>query len=312
MSARALEHVGLVGLGAMGRPMAATLLRAGFELSVFDVRPGAADELRGAQVRDTPAAVARDADAVVLMVQNFGQVRGAVWGDDGVLGGLAAGSLLVLSSTVAPADARVLAAACEERGVNLLDAPVSGGPGPAAEGRLAMMVGGPAEALAQARPILDALGDPARTWHVGLRVGDGQAMKMINQLMAGVNIAASCEAMTLAARAGLDPAQTYEIVRGSAGGSWMFGDRVPRMLDGGFTPPRSVLDIFVKDLGIVVDTADDLGLPLFLAAVARQVFKMGAATGLGGEDDAGLVRVYERLGGVQVGPRENDAPHGRR
>jgi 3-hydroxyisobutyrate dehydrogenase-like beta-hydroxyacid dehydrogenase len=162
------------------------------------------------------------------------------------------------------------------------------------------MVGGAAEDFAALRPLLDTLGNPAKVHHVGTGPGAGQAMKMINQLMAGVNIVASCEAMALAAKAGIDPRQAYEIVRESAGGSWMFAHRVPHMLSGAFDPPSSALDIFVKDLGIVVDTADDLGLPLFVAAVARQVFKLGAAAGLGAEDDSGLVRVYEQYAGVTV------------
>ncbi len=303
--------VGLIGVGAMGRPMAEVLLRAGVPVLVFDVRSDAVDSLRaqGAGATPTPRAMAEAVSTLIVMVQSSRQVRAAFDGPGGVLAGLdrqdgtrEALRRVLLMSTVAPADARQLAAECAERGCRLLDAPVSGGPGAAAEGRLSIMVGGPTDLLEELRSLLTILGDPARIWHVGSAAGDGQAMKMVNHLMAGVNIAASCEAMALAAKAGLDPRQAFDIVSQSAGSSWMFRDRVPRMLEGRFTPPRSVLDIFVKDLGIVDDAASSLGLPLFVASAAREVFKAGAAAGLGGEDDAGLIRFYERLAGVAVGP----------
>ena len=309
MSAAEYGRVVVLGLGAMGRPLAETLLRADVRTGVFDVRPEVREALvgQGATTAETAAEAARGADACVVMVQNFAQVKAALWGGEagaGVLDTLAPNAIVLLMSTVAPANARELDAACAERGLRCVDAPVSGGPGASAAGTLSIMVGAPDETLAAARPLLETLGDPARIWQVGKRAGDGQSMKMINQLMAGINIAASCEALALAAKAGLDPQQAYDIVSVSAGGSWMFNNRVPRMLSGEFTPPSSVLDIFVKDLGIVTDTADALGLPLVLAPLARQVFKMGSAAGLGGEDDAGLVRLYEEWAGVAVGVRE--------
>ncbi len=304
-----IERVAFLGLGAMGRPMAETLLGAGFAVTVFDIRAESRAALvaQGAQEATSAAAAVTGADACVVMVQNFAQVRAIMWGEGdaaGVLDTLASGALVLLMSSVAPADARELAAACQQRGLLLLDAPVSGGTAAAANGTLSIIIGGPAETLAVATPVLDALGDPARRWQVGPNAGDGQAMKMINQLMAGINIAASCEALVLAAKAGLDPQQAYEIIRVSAGGSWMFDNRVPRMLDRDFTPPHSALAIFVKDLGIVTDTADDLGLPLFLAPLARQIFKYAAASGLAAEDDAGLIRFYEAAAGLRVGQAE--------
>lgn len=290
-------RVAFLGLGAMGGPMAATLTRAGWPVAVFDVRPEARAELAalGAEDAANPAAAARGAATVLVMVRDFAQARAVLLGPDGALDALAPATLVILMSTVAPTDARELGAGCAGRGLRFLDAPVSGGPGAAEGGALSIMLGGPDETVAAARPILETLGDPAKIWQVGQRAGDGQAMKMINQLMAGVNIVATSEALALAARAGLDPRQAFAIVGASAGSSWMFRDRGARMLDGQFTPARSVLDIFVKDLGIVNDAADDLGLPLFAAAVAHQVFKLGAAAGLGGEDDAGLIRLYQRL-----------------
>ena len=311
MSAAEYGRVLVLGLGAMGRPLAETLLRADVRTAVFDVRAEvrAALAAQGAATAESAAEAARGADACVIMVQNFAQVRAVLWGEGegtGVFDTLAPNALVLLMSTVAPANARELDAACAERGLRFVDAPVSGGPGASAAGTLSIMVGAPDATLAAARPLLETLGDPARIWQVGQRAGDGQSMKMINQLMAGINIAASCEALALAAKAGLDPQQAFDIVSVSAGGSWMFNNRVPRMLSGEFTPPSSVLDIFVKDLGIVTDAADSLGLPLFLAPLARQIFKLGSAAGLGGEDDAGLVRLYEAWAGVAVGPREEN------
>ncbi len=296
-------RIAFLGLGAMGRPMAVTLLRAGWPVAVFDVRPEARAELAALGAADavSPAAAARGAAVAVVMVRDFAQAGAVLLGPDGALDALAPATLVILMSTVAPADARELGSRCADRGLRFLDAPVSGGPGAAEGGALSVMLGGPDETVAAARPILETLGDPAKIWHVGRRAGDGQAMKMINQLMAGVNIVATSEALALAARAGLDPRQAFAIVGESAGSSWMFRDRGPRMLDGQFTPARSVLDIFVKDLGIVNDAADDLGLPLFAAAVAHQVFKLGAAAGLGGEDDAGLIRLYQRLAAGEAG-----------
>lgn len=310
MAGEGFRRVAFLGLGAMGSPMATILLRAGFPVAAFDIRPEvrAALAAGGAEDAASVAAAAAGADACVVMVQNYTQVRAVLLGDGavgGALDALAPGAIVLLMSTVAPADARAIEAECAARGLRLLDAPVSGGTVAATAGTLTVIVGGPDETLAAARPLLDALADPARVWQVGQRAGDGQAMKMINQLMAGINIAASCEAMVLAAKAGLDTRQAYDIIRVSAGGSWMFDNRVPRMLDGSFDPPSSALAIFVKDMGIVTDTADDLGLPLFLAPLARQLFKYAAAAGLGAEDDSGLVRFYERGAGVTVAGRRS-------
>lgn len=305
MDASQFRRIGFLGLGSMGRPMVATLLNSGFRVAAYDVRPEARQAVvtLGAEDTASPAAAARGSDALIVMVQNYQQARAALWGPDGGLEALPRGALLVLMSTVAPAQARELGAACAERGVRMLDAPVSGGPQGAAEGRLSIMVGGPAEVMAAARPLLDALGDPSRIWHVGPEPGDGQKMKMINQLLVAVNLVAVSEALTLAAKAGLDVRQAFDVVRQSAGGSWILNERGPRMLAGEFTPPRSYLDILLKDIGIVVDTADEIGHPVLLAAVARQVYKMAAALGFNTQDDSAIVRVYETLAGVQIGPR---------
>lgn len=305
MDAAQYGAVALLGLGAMGLPMALTLRRAGFQVTVFDVRSGPvqAAVAQGATAAASTADALRGARAAIVMTQNIAQAREALLstkGGSAPLDGLAPGGLVLLTSTVAPADARALAGECAARGFLFVDAPVSGGPEGAETGGLTIMVGGAPDARAAAMPLLDALGAPDRVFVVGDEPGSGEAMKMINQLMAGVNIVATCEAMALAVKAGLDPRQAFTIVSDAAGGSWMFRNRAPRMLDGDFVPPHSVLNIFVKDLGIVNDTANSLGLPLPVAGAARQAVLMGVAAGLGGEDDAGLVRFYEQLAGVSV------------
>jgi len=307
MSTDAAQYgaVAILGLGAMGLPMAVTLRRAGFHVTVFDVRPEPvqAAVAQGATAAASTAEALHGARTVIVMTQNIAQARAALLGtanDSAPLDGLAAGGLVLLTSTVAPADARALAGDCVARGLLFVDAPVSGGPAGAETGGLTIMVGGAPEARVVAAPLLDALGAPGRVFVVGDQPGAGEAMKMINQLMAGVNIVATCEALALAAKAGLDPRQAFTVVSDAAGSSWMFRNRAPRMLDGDFVPPHSVLDIFVKDLGIVNDTANSLGLPLPVAGAARQAVLMGVAAGLGGEDDSGLVRFYEQLAGVSV------------
>ncbi len=302
MAASAIRRVGFIGLGAMGARMAALLLRKQFALAVYDIRPEAGQGLasQGAHAAGSPAEAAREADAVILMVHNYDQVRSVLLGDESILAALAPGALVILMSTVSPAQAREAGAACAERDVGLLDAPVSGGVARAASGELSIMLGGPAEVVAAARPLLEALGDPARVWHVGPNPGDGQAMKTINQLLVGVHIVAAAEALALAAGMGLDGEQVFDVIRNSLGNSAAFENRAPRVLDGTFTPPISRLDIFVKDMGIVADAARAVGLDLPLAEAARQLFERGLAEGLGDEDDVGLIRLYEQQTGKPV------------
>jgi L-threonate 2-dehydrogenase len=203
----------------------------------------------------------------------------------------------VLTSTVSPAFARETATRLEAIGRELLDAPMSGGVARAAEGSLTVMASGSPAAFERAEPVLAAIA--AQVYRVGEECGQGSTVKMINQLLAGVHIAAAAEAMAFGAQAGVDPALLYEVISNSAGSSWMFQNRVPHMLAGDFTP-LSAVNIFVKDLGIVLETGTALRFPLPLSAAAHQLFLMAAAAGLGREDDAAVVKVFEQLAGVSV------------
>lgn len=303
MSAQAT--VAFLGVGAMGRPMATNLLRAGYAVVAYDVRPAASAALaeHGGTSAASPAEAARGAAYAVVMVLNAAQAQAVLLGDTGALAGLAPGATVIQMATIGREAAAALGAACAERGVRYLDAPVSGGTAGAAEGSLSIIVGGDAATLEGARPLLGIMGGEDRIWHVGPNPGDGQVMKSVNQLLVGVHLTAAAEALAYAAKAGLDVAQVYEIIRVSAGQSRIFDLRAQQMIEGKFDTQSGQLGIFIKDLGIVMDTAAQLNMPLFLATAARQIVNAGVAAGWGTEDDAGLVRVYERLGNVTVGRR---------
>jgi putative dehydrogenase len=308
MSDSAIRQVGIIGLGAMGSQMASHLLSQGFSVAGYDIREESRARLaaEGGTAARSPAEAASGADAIIIIVLNYEQVRTVLSGPDGILSTLAPDSLVLLMSTISPAQAREAGALCAEQGVRMLDAPVSGGVARAGSGELSIMVGGPDETVAAARPLLEALGDAARIAHVGPNLGDGSAMKMVNQLLVGIHIVAAAEAMALAARLGLDPDQVYEVISASMASSQAFVNRVPRLIEGTFTPTISRLDIFVKDLTIVAESTAELGLELPLMDAARRMFESGVAEGLAAEDDIGLIRHYERQTGVEA--RRHGAP----
>ena len=287
-----MRQVGWIGLGAMGLPMVQALLDAGWTVTVYDVNPKAVEAAvaHGARPAADPAEAARGAEALGIMVQDFEQTEEVLFGRVAAAA-MPDGSILALFNTIGPDNARRVATRVGER-LKVLDAPVSGGV-KRARGHLSIMVGGADETVAAARELLDILADEVEV--VGPAVGDGQAMKTVNQLLAGVHIAAAAEALAFAARTGVDPRRAFAVISHSAGYSWMFGDRGPRMLDRDFEPPRSMLQIFVKDLGIVLDTARAAGIPLFLAPQAYQLFAAGKAQGFGRLDDSAMIAVYERL-----------------
>ena len=297
------QRIGFIGLGAMGGGMAANLLEAGFAVTGFDLRQQALQELerRGGQVAASPADAAKDAAFLMLMVVNDRQVEAALFGEGGALEGLAPGAVVVLCSTVPAAYTRELAQRLSERGHDLLDAPVSGGAIGASEGRLSIMASGSARAFEVAGPALEACSKVVH--RLGDEPGIGSTVKAVNQLLAGVQLVAAAEGMAFGTALGADPKVLYEVIREAAGGSWMFNDRVPRMLADDYTP-KSAVDIWVKDLGLVLDTGRQLKMPLPLAAAAYQVVMMGAAKGLGPIDDAGFVKVYEEFTGKKVAARD--------
>jgi 3-hydroxyisobutyrate dehydrogenase len=284
-------EVGLVGLGAMGGGMAASLRRAGHRVHVFDVRTDAARAFaaEGGVACASPAEVARACEVVISVVVNAEQTESILFGADGAADALRKASVFVMCSTVDPAWSAALEGKLEARGLLYLDAPISGGAAKAAKGEITMMTSGRPAAYAKCQPVLEAMA--ARVYKLGDRAGAGSTVKIVNQLLAGVHIAAAAEAMALGIRAGVDPAAIYEVITHSAGNSWMFENRMPHVLAGDYTP-LSAVDIFVKDLGIVLDTARERKFPLPLASTAHQMFMQASAAGHGREDDAAVIKVF--------------------
>ncbi len=287
-----MMRIAFVGLGAMGGAMAKVLLNAGFEVSGFDPSEQALADFAsaGGAPAASPAAAAAGAEALVCMVVNADQAEQALLAD-GAIAALADGAVAVLTLTMPPARAERLCAQIEQAGRLPMDAPVSGGVAGAAAGELTIMAAGSDAARAKAAPLLDVLGK--RVFDFGSNCGSGSTAKMVHQLAAGVNLAVAAEAMGFGARAGLDPQQLYDLINSSAGQSWMLENRGARMLAREFEPAKSAVDIFVKDLGIVLDGGERLNFPLPLAACARQLFMAASGSGLGREDDSALVKLYE-------------------
>jgi L-threonate 2-dehydrogenase len=300
-----MEHkpaVGVIGIGQMGMGVAMTLLRKGFPVRVRDLRREAEDEARaaGATTCATPAELARGCAVIITLVVNAEQTDSVMFGADGALAGLARGGVVMMSSTVAPSYAQGLALRLGERGVLLLDAPVSGGPARAHAGTMSMMLAGEAAAMDQCRPVLEAIAD--KRFHIGERAGDGSKAKIVNNMLAGVNLAAACEAMALAIKLGLDPRAIAEVVSASSGASWMFSDRMPRVLAGDYAP-RAALEILTKDLSILLDAARELNFPANIAQAAHQAYVDAVALGHGAEDDAALIKLYQTLAGIELPQR---------
>ena len=285
------SHIAVIGLGAMGLPMAAHLATR-FSITGFDpfeARRELASE-QGIVAEATPRDASKNADIALLAVRDQSQAESALFGEEGVLQSLKPGSPVILTSTVGPEAARALADRLEEAGYPLVDAPISGGPVRAGKGDLLIVVGATEQALAVAQPVLDHLASTLTI--VGARPGDGQALKTINQLLAGVHIAAAAEAIALARGLGLDPAVVISALEGAAG-SFMFSDRGPRMLQAytGGAEVKSRVDIFVKDMGIVTSVGRACHVPLPLAAAAEQLYLIAEAAGLGAEDDSSVVTI---------------------
>ena len=300
------SSVGFIGLGAMGLGMARQLLQKGYQVTGFDVRQEAlaAFSAAGGKTAQRPDMTAQGAAVLVVMVVDAGQAESVLFGEQGAVKALPHGAVVVLSSTVAASFARSLGERLEASGHLLLDAPVSGGVGRAQSGELTIMASGTPAAFARAQNVLDAMS--AKVYRLGDAPGMGSSVKTVNQLLAGVHIVAAAEAMALGTRAGLDPRLLFDVISNSAGSSWMFNNRVPHMLDGDYTP-LSAVEIFVKDLGLVLDTGRELRFPLPLAAAAHQLFLMASAAGFGKLDDAAVVKVWEQLAQVSVSRPSRDS-----
>jgi len=308
--------VGVIGLGSMGLGTALSLIEGGHEVHGCDVDPTASAELAAAGGRfgASPADLATRCQVLIVLVVNAAQAEAVLFGDQGVVTTAAPGTLVMQCATVAPDDARRFAERLSEHGLLMLDAPVSGGAVKARQGALSVMASGSEAAFDLAAPVLDAMADTVH--RLGETCGAGSSVKLVNQLLAGVHIAAAAEAVALGLRLGLDARTVYEVIRVSAGNSWMFENRVPHMLDGDYSP-RSAVDIFVKDLGLVSDAGRALRFPLPVSATALQQFAAASAAGYGGEDDAAVIKVFARLAGLQLpgeppaGERDAESSGGR-
>ena len=285
------QDVGLVGLGAMGQGMAGSLRRAGHRVHVCDARPGVAEAFaaQGGVACATPAAVAAQCQVIVSVVVNAAQTEAVLFGDGGCAAAMQPGSVFVMCSTVDPNWSIALEVRLAELGILYIDAPISGGAAKAASGQMTMMTAGTPQAYAAAGPVLDDMA--AKVYRLGDRAGAGSKVKIINQLLAGVHIAAAAEAMALGLREGVDPTALYEVITHSAGNSWMFENRMAHVLAADYTP-LSAVDIFVKDLGLVLDGARASKFPLPLSSTAHQMFMQASTAGYAREDDSAVIKIF--------------------
>ena len=289
--------VGVIGAGAMGMGVVASLRRAGFDTVVRDVRADAERDARafGATIAASPAAIARACDIAIVLVVDTAQVDDVLFGAEGLTAAAPAGRVLVLSSTLPPDYVARLAPRLATSGFALVDAPVSGGPARAHAGTMTIMAAGPADALSCCEPVFARLAD--KVFRVGNVAGDAAKFKIVNNLLAAVNLAVAAEALALARRAGLDLAQVADVIGASSGASWIFGDRVPRALAGDFAP-RAAARILAKDVRIAADFAARLGVDSTFARAAQAAFDATVSAGYGDADDAAIIEwAASRSGG---------------
>jgi 3-hydroxyisobutyrate dehydrogenase len=289
----------VIGLGSMGFGMAHSLHAAGLSVTACDVRAEAVARFvaEGGKGAGNPGEAAAGADIVVVVVINADQTEQVLFGPSGAVERAKPDAVIISSATMAPDQARSFGERVAATGRHYLDAPISGGSVKAAEGALTVMASGSPAAFARARPALDRMA--AKVFELGDRPGIGASFKIINQLLAGVHIAVASEAMALAARLGLDLARVHEVITASAGNSWMFENRMKHVVEGDYAP-RSAVEIFVKDLGIVADISRSERAVAPIAGTALQMFLMTAAAGMGKDDDSSVARMYARLLGVDL------------
>ena len=284
-------NVGVIGLGAMGSGMARSLRRHGSQVHVFDVRAEAAQAFAadGGVACASPAELAAQCSVIVSVVVNAAQTESVLFGDGGCAAAMKRGSVFVMCSTVDPNWSIALEARLAALGIFYIDAPISGGAAKAASGEMTMMTAGKPEAYAAVGPLLDAMA--AKVYRLGDQAGAGSKVKIINQLLAGVHIAAAAEAMALGLREGVDAKALYEVITHSPGNSWMFENRMAHVLSGDYTP-LSAVDIFVKDLGLVLDVARASKFPLPLSSTAHQMFMQASTAGFAREDDSAVIKIF--------------------
>jgi putative dehydrogenase len=284
--------LGFFGLGSMGFGMAKSALQAGFNVYGFDPSSEAVGRFTalGGKAAN-PASVAQSLDVVVVVVVNAAQTQSVLFGDAGIVHQMKPGSSVISCATVPPAFAKDMETQCHTHGVNYLDSPISGGSVKAAAGQLTIMASGTPETFSHTRPVLDTLAE--KVFELGAEAGPGSAMKVVNQLLAGVHIAAAAEAITFGISQGID------VISKCAGTSWMFENRGPHIAQGDYTPHSSV-EIFVKDLGIVSDISRQSRFAAPIAATALQQFIAASGMGLGAEDDSAVAKVYAQQSNIEL------------
>ena len=294
--------IGFIGLGIMGEPMAKNLMKAGHELVVYDVIAANVDNVvaAGAQAGASSKDVAEQCSFIITMLPNSPHVKTVVMGENGVLEGAQAGTVLVDMSSIAPLASQEIAAACGEKGVKMLDAPVSGGEPKAIDGTLAIMVGGDKELFDQVKDVLAVMG--SSVVYCGT-IGAGNTTKLANQIIVAANIAACAEAFILAKKAGVDPAVVFEAIKGGLAGSTVMNAKVPMMLERDFNPGFKI-DLHIKDLNNAIDTGHGVGSPLPLTAQVMEMMQWLRKEKCGQDDHSALAKYYEYLAGVKIVPNE--------
>lgn len=285
----------IVGLGSMGMGAAKSCINAGLTTYGVDLNPQALATLQQAGAKQAATSAdgfASELDALLLLVVNAAQVKQILFGENGLAAKLKPNTPVMVSSTISAADARQIEQQLLALGLNMLDAPVSGGAAKAAEGQMTVMASGAESTFQQLQPVLDAIA--GKVYRIGQEIGLGATVKIIHQLLAGVHIAAGAEAMALAARAGIPLDVMYDVVTHAAGNSWMFENRMRHVVDGDYAP-KSAVDIFVKDLGLVADTAKALHFPLPLASTAFNMFTAASNAGFGKEDDSAVIKIFSGI-----------------
>ncbi|MGE4485420.1 MAG: 2-hydroxy-3-oxopropionate reductase [Oscillospiraceae bacterium] len=291
--------IGFVGLGIMGKPMSKNLLKAGHELVVTDLNKDAVAEVVAAGARAAASAkdVAAECTTIITMLPNSPHVKAVVCGKGGILEGAKPGTDIIDMSSIAPLASKEIAGECAKAGVNMLDAPVSGGEPKAIDGSLSIMCGGPKALFDKYYEMLMVMG--ASAVHCGDIQGAGNTVKLANQIVVALNIAACAEAYSLATMAGVDPQKVFEAIRGGLAGSTVMNAKVPMMLDGNFKPGFKI-DLHIKDLNNALDTAHGLGTPLMLTAQVQEMLQWLHNNGDGQSDHSAILKYYERITGVEV------------
>lgn len=290
------KRVGFIGLGVMGKAMATNIARAGFPLTVFDVRkePLAEMEKLGARVARSAREAGEESDTVIVMVRDYQQVKEVALPPDGALGGMRKGTTLIVTSTITPQEIMEVDSVASEHGISVIDSPVSGGRLRAEDASLALMVGGDDAVVKENEEVLKTMG--SNFFHVG-KVGQGQAMKIVNQILVSANIVSVAEAMLMAEKLGINLQTMYDVITRGAGSSEVLKGMGPQMLNRDFSPGATV-DIFVKDTGIIMDTARALDIPLPVSSTIYQIYRMARARGLGPKDATSVLELLEEFAGL--------------